>query len=301
MALGEFWLLFAVLSSVGRALSAVMLKILRTKYLPDSFTMVVLQGLIGGLAIILVPFSSILSQPLHLILIGVAAGFLSMLVYLPFYSALSSEEVSRVSLVFQLSPLIVLLLSVLFIGEAMTVKFLFAFFLVLGGALLASANIAGTRLGIGKSLYLGVAAALISAWAVFLIKLATPIGAFSVFLLIGIGNFIAALALLSMPMARKNIKAVVPNVSKTGWLVFFAEYAISVVITGVFFVLAVVHGPVALVSAIYGSHVAFIFAFAAALTILAPKLMKENISKGDVIQKGVAVALVVAGILLLYL
>ncbi|MBI2143196.1 EamA family transporter [Candidatus Woesearchaeota archaeon] len=301
MVLTDFWLLFVIVASTGRALSAVMLKILRTKYLPDSFTMVVLQGLIGGFAILLVPFSSILSQPPLLIMIGVTAGLLSMLVYLPFYSALSSEEVSRVSLVFQLSPLIVLLLSALFIGEVMTARSILAFFLVLGGALLVSAKFSRAKLGIGRGLYLGSAAALISAGAVFLLKLAAPIGAFSVFLLIGIGNFIAALALLTLPIARRNIRASIPKVTRAGWLVFLGEYALSVIITGVFFVLAVVYGPVVLVSAIYGSHVVLIFAFAAALTILAPKLMKEELDKRALFQKITALVMVVAGVLLLYL
>ncbi len=301
MALEQFWLLFAVVASMSRALSSVLLKILRTKYVPDSFTMVVLQGLIGGFAVFLVPFSNIPSQPFSLITLGLAAGFLSMLVYLPFYAALSSEEVSRVSLVLQLSPLLVLLLAVSFLGEVLTGRVVLAFLLVLGGAILASVNRAGINLTVGRGLYLGIAAAFLSAAAIFLAKFVSSMGVFSLLLLIGLGNFSAGLFLVLLPYVRKRLRSAVPKISRAGWVVFFGEYLISVVFTGIFFVLAVVHGSVSIVSAIYSSHVVFVFVFALAFTFLAPKLIKENISKGAIIQKGVAVALVVAGILLLYL
>jgi drug/metabolite transporter (DMT)-like permease len=58
-------------------------------------------------------------------------------------------------------------------------------------------------------------------------------------------------------------------------------------------------GPVALVSAIGGTTSIFVFLFGVLISLFAPKLSREDLSKESLLQKGIAAALVVAGVIMI--
>ena len=58
-------------------------------------------------------------------------------------------------------------------------------------------------------------------------------------------------------------------------------------------------GPVSLVQAIGGTTSFFVFAFGVVLSLFFPKLGRENLSRRNLIQKGIAVTLIVAGVILI--
>ncbi|HEX4296371.1 MAG TPA: EamA family transporter [Rhizomicrobium sp.] len=58
-------------------------------------------------------------------------------------------------------------------------------------------------------------------------------------------------------------------------------------------------GPVSLVQAIGGTTSFFVFAFGVILSLFFPKLGRENLSRESLVQKGVAVILIVAGVILI--
>jgi drug/metabolite transporter (DMT)-like permease len=58
-------------------------------------------------------------------------------------------------------------------------------------------------------------------------------------------------------------------------------------------------GPVSLVQAIGGTTSFFVFVFGVLLSLFAPRLGREDLSKGSLIQKGIAVVLIVAGVTLI--
>ena len=58
-------------------------------------------------------------------------------------------------------------------------------------------------------------------------------------------------------------------------------------------------GPVSLVQAIGGTTAFFVFAFGVILSLFFPKLGRENLSRRNLIQKGIAVTLIVAGVILI--
>ena len=58
-------------------------------------------------------------------------------------------------------------------------------------------------------------------------------------------------------------------------------------------------GPVSLVQAIGGTTSFFVFAFGVMLSLFFPKLGRENLSRRNLIQKGIAVTLIVAGVILI--
>jgi drug/metabolite transporter (DMT)-like permease len=58
-------------------------------------------------------------------------------------------------------------------------------------------------------------------------------------------------------------------------------------------------GPVSLVQAIGGTTSFFVFAFGVILSLFFPKLGRESLSRESLVQKGVAVILIVAGVMLI--
>jgi drug/metabolite transporter (DMT)-like permease len=58
-------------------------------------------------------------------------------------------------------------------------------------------------------------------------------------------------------------------------------------------------GPISLVSAIGGTTSLFVFGFGVLISLFAPKLGREDLSKGSLMQKGIAVVLVAAGVTLI--
>ena len=58
-------------------------------------------------------------------------------------------------------------------------------------------------------------------------------------------------------------------------------------------------GPVSLVQAIGGTTSFFVFAFGVILSLFFPKLGRESLSRGSLVQKGIAVILIVAGVILI--
>ncbi len=58
-------------------------------------------------------------------------------------------------------------------------------------------------------------------------------------------------------------------------------------------------GPVSLVQAIGGTTSFFVFLFGVLLSLFYPSLGRENLSRRNLIQKGIAVTLIVAGVILI--
>jgi drug/metabolite transporter (DMT)-like permease len=58
-------------------------------------------------------------------------------------------------------------------------------------------------------------------------------------------------------------------------------------------------GPVSLVQAIGGTTSFFVFVFGVALSLFFPRLGREDLSGGSLVQKGIAVTLIVAGVILI--
>jgi drug/metabolite transporter (DMT)-like permease len=58
-------------------------------------------------------------------------------------------------------------------------------------------------------------------------------------------------------------------------------------------------GPVSLVQAVGGTTSFFVFVFGVIISLFLPKFGREDMSKGSLIQKGIAVVLIVAGVILI--
>src|SRR3972149_6935093 len=133
------WVIFSLFSRALWAADNIVDKLLRGRYLPDSLTLT----LIAGISALLLSLVIIIFNGLRWIGFGPAAlvifaGAFQIVAVFAFYQAISKEEISRVIPLFQFTPPFVLILSLLFLGEVLTLTHYLAFVLILLGGLLIS-------------------------------------------------------------------------------------------------------------------------------------------------------------------
>ena len=124
----------------------------------------------------------------------------------------------------------------------------------------------------------------------------------SAFLWIRLGSALAVTFILLSPRARREIKSLFvrkPNRKRNQSLVVGNQ-----VLGSIGFVLqnyAIYLGPVALVNALQGAQYAWIIVLGVTVSLLAPKVLKEDISWRALSQKAVAILLISVGIYFLFL
>lgn len=139
----DSWLLWAVLSAVFAAMTAVFGKIGVDRIHPDFATLIrtaVILAFIAGLVLwtgVAQPFSTVPPRTLQFIVLSGLATGLSWLCY---YRALKLGQAAQVAPIDKLSVIMVAIFGVAFLGEKLTLKNWAGVALIAGGALLAAAK-----------------------------------------------------------------------------------------------------------------------------------------------------------------
>src|SRR3989344_4186635 len=297
------WVIFSLFSRALWAADNIVDKLLRGRYLPDSLTLT----LIAGISALLLSLVIIIFNGLRWIGFGPAAlvifaGAFQIVAVFAFYKAISKEEISRVIPLFQFTPPFVLILSLLFLGEVLTLTHYLAFVLILLGGLLISLQKTKGVFKLRVAFWWMVLSSLIYAiYAVILKSLyvAHPFWDLAVYL--GFGEFLPTpLLLLLIPSSRRKLTKSLSDLKPTGWIL---------VMLGMFFVTtaslsglwALTIGPVTLVSVFRGFQSLLVLVYAVLLSIWLPKILKEELSKSVIGIKVVAILLMSVGLYLIYL
>jgi drug/metabolite transporter (DMT)-like permease len=212
-----------------------------------------------------------------------------------YFRAIALEEASRIIVLIQMQPIIVLVLSFLFLQETIRPLQLLGFGLILAAAIGISLNrkTGGFRLSAAFVLILLVD--LLSATSVVLFKFVAEANSFAHVLSyeswgLALGGII--LYILAAPL-RQAFQTSIKTVGKrTLGFIFVNEtfYLVAKLLTFV----AVALGPVALVSVLSSTQVFFGIVLGWLLTLLLPNAFNENIARQDLLRKG-ALALVMFG------
>jgi len=241
---------------------------------------------------------------------GLFSGAVHVYALIAYYSALREGEASRVvPLLGGMVSIFTFLLAWMFLGEKLNPNQIFAFVaIVAGGYLLASEHaISHTAiplhtLALRRILFFVLIGALLFASANVLIKFVYTLHAFTGgFALRALGAFLGGMTLLVIAKTRTQIfeSFRVPNRTKGGIIFLAGQATAAVSFIALNYAFSI--GSVTLVSALAGVQYAFIFLFTVFLSILFPKIIKENISFPVLIQKSAGIFLIVAGIFLLFL
>lgn len=227
-------------------------------------------------------------------------GFLWGIGLLMMFWVLRREEASRVTPVWQSSPIFVAILAVIFLGERLAWYHWLAIFMVVGGA--TAVSIRRGELGNGFALrptfFALLAGALLIGIAQLLLKVAS--GELSVWHSMafrGIGLFSAMGPAFLTPTSLKSLGAFMRR-SRVAPVLVLTETA-GPFIGNVLLLTAIANGPVSLVSALLGTRPLFVFALAMLFGLFARHVLAESMSRGDVAMKAASAGLVVGGIFLI--
>jgi len=300
------WLLIAI---VGYLLNAIVLlvdKFLLTTKIKNPWVYAFYASALGGLALLLWPFDfAFLSFFTTVAAVFSGVTFFFAILYL--YRAMLAGEASRVvSIIGGISPIVILALSYVFLGERLPAFWYVALVCLVSGAALLSLKDEGKRgevdfhLG-SKFPLLSLIAAVFFALSFFLSKVVYINSSFlNGFIWMRVGTLILPVILFSLASFRKKVLRKSLSVSSKVPFVFLSNKALSAV---GFMVLsyAISLGSVTVVNALQGVQYAFIFVLALVMSLYKPKYLSESFSFGELVQKILGTLLVSGGVALLFL
>ncbi len=297
------WLLFAFSGPIFWALSTHIDKYLVERFFKNSDTAVlmVFTALIG---LVMLPFiwwfePSVLSLPWKSILVMAASGMLYMGAMLFYLRAIQSEEASVVAPLFQASTIFTFILAFFLLHESLTWLQISGTALIIFGALILSLGQSSKRksfklhfvlLMLGATFVLALSSVIFKYFAIEDTFWGTTFWTY-------VGEALFGAGILAIPAYWKQF-----------WKLFYKEPGAVIAINstnelvnlggilGVRF--ASLLAPIVLVSAISSTTSLFVFLFGVLITLFIPKLGREDLSRSNLIRKGVAALLVGAGVLL---
>lgn len=294
------WVLFTISSAALYAGSNFFDKFLIEKRVRDPMILAILGGfltcLVGLVVLIFRAFPPITSEQLIYVLV---AGALFELALVPWYRAISLDDVSRVAPIFQSIPVLVLIMSYLFLGERLLEKQLFGFiFILIGGYLLAAEELSLKTFKIRKAFWWALLSSLLFAVPLILFKRVSLDQGFwdslaYEFLGAGIGGVI--LFLFVIFSRRDDFKKEVFEKGFKSWTIIGVNELIYIGARMLNFY-AIALAPVSLVTVLGGFQPFFLLLFGFVLSNWFPNIVKEDISRSIVVLKFTAIVLIFTGV-----
>ncbi len=274
-------------------------KYLLERQIRDHRALPVFAGLIGGLAsLVLMPFAGVdPTLPALTVAILIVTGMSVILGAVFYFNAISRDHASTIILIFQVTPLLTLILGWALLGETIGGWQLAGFFVILAAAVALSIEPGTGNLRISLTAWLMFAAALTVAARSILVRTIPDSPTFgSIVVYSGIGQGIGAVILYLVSAPRRhafhdalvNTKKIALVILVFGETLFLIASAIGN--------LAITLGPAALVNVLGGTASFYGIVFGALLTMIAPSIFKESLARRDLLRKSGLALLLFAGL-----
>ena len=295
------WVVYAFSGPVLWAISVHFDKYLVERFFKHSHVAVMLL-FTAFVGVVLMPFiwmfqPSVTSAGARNIALIVFSGILYMSALLLYLRALQAEEASVVAPYFQAGPLFGYALAYFVLGETLTGRQLAGGVLILVGALIVS-----VRFDQGPRIFKARLAALMlpCGYAIALSGLIFKIFAIEVefwtttFWMFA-GEAMFGCALLLIPFYRREFTTVL-RANTVALLSINGSNELINIGGGLGNRYALMFAPLSLVQAIGSTTTLFVFAFGVVLSLVWPKLGREDLSGRELLQKGIAAVLVALGV-----
>lgn len=292
-----FWIFLSVFATAVYGASSFADKVLIEKRIKNPMALAILGGFfalfVGVIILAIQGFPIIPALPLAIILF---AGLLSELALIPYYKAISLDDASKVTPIFQTIPIFVLVLSYFIVREALQPIQVAGFFIVLMGGLVLSIEGSGTNpFKVKKSFWYMILASFCYALPMVLFK-AIILQDFGFWTTLGyefIGYGIAAAILLWAYM--ENTKKEFRNMPKSTWAIISINEGSYILARFCSFYAAVL-APVSLVAVIGGTQPLFTLFYGVILSVWFPKIISEDMRKTTIALKLAVAAIILVGI-----
>lgn len=292
------WLFFALSSSATYSIVNFIDKYILEKEVRDYRSLPIYSSIIsiffGVLLWIITGFPVLSFQDTILIMF---TGMLTIWGAAFYFKVLSDNETSKVIILFQLTSLITLILASVFLKEVITSIQLVGFFLILLATLGISLDKRQKQLKLSSAFALILLADLFWALSYVVFKYVSSANSFSK--IISFESWGLALGGLILyvlfPSFSKAFKKTQNKVRKFALVLILFNEGVFLIAKLLMF-LAISIGPVALVNVVGGTQVFFGIAFGFILTLIAPKIFQENITRDGLAKKISMATLVLIGL-----
>jgi drug/metabolite transporter (DMT)-like permease len=295
-------LFFACLSPALNSVTNYIDKFLLDKYHVPPVLLALYSGIVAFIASIAI---FVFIQPALLdfntTLIILLSGVLTILQIIPYFKALSFEEASRVVPLFQLIPIIVLILSYFMLGEELTTKQYLGATFIVGASFYLSIEKGKGLIKVRKAFWYMLIASFFSALSLVLFKLGVEeVDFWSALLYEGVGILIGAV-LLMVFLYRKQNKGK-KNTRSPKKIFVFAAFNEVIYLSSrysSFFALNFISAT--LVSVLSGLQPVFVLLFGIVLTKWFPQVTQEVIDKKTISLKLACIVAILIGLVLIFL
>ncbi len=269
---------------------------------PNSYTFFV--GILSAAVILLIPFVGISVPQGILWLWIILAALFNILGIYTMFSALNVFDVSKIiPTIGALQPIFVVIFSFLILGEdAMESRQIFAFIILLLGSVLISIekNYRVTR----RSLKLSFFAALFFSLEMIFAKIVyLDLAFWDGFIWMKIFGLVFVMSFLFNKTFRRDIFKVDQKLDKKNSIIFFLGQGfggLANILQG-WAISLVPLAYLGIMNAMKGLQYVFLFIFALIISAAFPKLLNEKTSKTIIIQRIIAIILIIIGLLVLFL
>ena len=297
------WIVFAFSGPVLWAISVHLDKYLVERFFKESNVAVMLL-FTAFIGVLLLPFiwlyePSVTAPGARSIALIILSGLLYMGAMLLYLQALQSEDASVVAPYFQASPLFGFGLAYLVLGETLSARQLAGGALIVLGALIVSVRFKyGTRLFKTRLAALMLSCGFTSALGGLIFKIyAIDVEFWTTTFWMYVGEALFGCALLLVPAYRRQLAATL-RVNTAALLSINGSNELINLGGGLGNRYALMFAPLSLVQAIGSTTTLFVFAFGVVLSLFWPGVIREDLSRGELVRKGLAALLVAAGVAL---
>lgn len=296
-----FWLIIALTPYLLWSVVAVLDKYVVAHRVKNPSVFWVWQVYLAALLLLLIPFVGLTIPSPQILFWCFIAGFFYFFAALPYYSALQIEEMSRVNILWNLTPLFTLFGGYLFLHDRLSFVQLIAFFLLVAGGITASIHVGVGKLRLSRAFVLMLWSSVMyaAAWlALDYVTASIPfVHAYLFFILFAVlSSFFMFFSKKFRKDFIEHVHALDRKLAGTLLVVAFFDHL------GIFFgVWAFSFGFASLFTAFEGFQSVSVFLIAIIISLYAPRIFKEELDRKNIILKLIAIVLMGVGVVFLSL
>ena len=250
--------------------------------------------------LLVIPFNGLIVPKLPIMLLCFSIGALFFAAVIPYCKAMSLEEPSRVTTLYQLVPLFVIVISVLFRQELLNTKSIFGFFFLLAGGIIISMRRINGVFSWSKAtlfaLWGSLMVACIYVIEKYILRFMPVLDALVWMRLGGLG---IVLCVLAVPKYRKDTFSLWKSLPKKDIGIFLSSETLTLFGVSINS-FAVAAGAASIVSVLSSFQSVFVLIMAIFISIWFPKILKEELTSSTIALKIISIILITIGLWMVY-
>jgi drug/metabolite transporter (DMT)-like permease len=293
---------FAILAPAIFAANNFFDKFFLEKYNLSPVTMTIinaLSGFIAGIIVLLLTGLYVTTVPLLGIILS--SGFIMIICVFVYYKALFLDETSRVIPLFQFTPIFVLIMGFVFLGEQLSVKQYFGSFVIIFASFMISLEKFDLKIfTLRPAFWLMMISSFLYAFSLVLYKFGVEeIPFWHTLPYEGLGMLLGALAIFLYKSNKNIFLNEMKHFKKNTYLLLAANESIYVSARyTTYFALSLLSASI--VNILLGFQPIFGLIIGIILSLWFPKILKEVISKEALLQKTLSIVLIFVGLYLIF-